>query len=1507
MWFLINDGSPLTGSSAQILDERCRSVGYEDLLPKGLPASIQKLLSRCLAVNPNDRFRDCHELEAAAQACIEELLIVWETPMARESEMEGGGGSKPSMAEHYSWQKEWKTSIGEAYLGTEISSGRRVKVTLFDRFATGAGQFIKAAKLLEQIRHPNIAKYFSVREFREGWLVAREWVSGLDLMAFLQQTGPVKVKHASGILRQIAAALDFAAENHPAGLHDHPSSVILEISGDCDDHTPEALQSAVESGSVRAKLLPVLAEAAVLSTNSGTQAPSAINTIIETASTTSSGHASAFSPLKSFSKLVYWIVGGRQVPSVRFEAVPGLEEGSNRIIRDVLSDKISGVKCSEICEQLLSIEGVGSSLAEWIDQIKENLTQGFSELQDIEGQMLECEQSLHRLKQEVDGPDLLPPDHVQSIVSGLDETIAHCIRRASGFNSLADEATTTAETYSAGALVEKAGEMRSAVSAIEETADKLRVSAGEIAGSFARSNARKVSERARALANRAREIGKKAVPIRRRAEGSPSFQAASEARKATSDLLDELYIAKDELTELTNTLAQAERDLETRAAIGSSAGTGSGTSSPSAYQSLALADSAIAQATEQVNKVRDLLAAHLATHLSENTAAASTRGAQTRALVEDLHTKALAVASDAVKARVKGDPDAAEAAQRELAVLTPRLREAENAHEELKDILAAGLNAAGAVANLPENATSPLHKAEGDLQQAGEWLEAIRAALSKAAVDAESARVSGRLQRSAQDAEHAIGKADTRVSDALREAEGILGDLRKALKQRDATALAMHREKSRILGDQIPEIAATVDAATGGYDSARRACEKENFLAGLGILKSAEQRNDSLRKRLTELRALQKALAAQAAAEFGSQRQGIPGWMKIAALLLLLGGAGTGAAIYFKDKASKVVKPPETEDPLTPIPNPGPDVPTPLSEYVTLDVRQRNFPSNAKLTLKPKGSSKATEISGEVKQGGVSFKAPRQALADGGTLSLAASGYEPLTDIAFVLSENPTVPLNVTLQRLTANVRLSGSDGKALDERASAYYAYFYSEIVFSWQEPLPDEDSVPPEADKIVDIATVLKSGAELPTGRYEAKLRRARTAPPIISEIETGSFNRLKEAKPSWRNEEVGFSVEDLPINGTVAATRSTNSGPQAFNLPAPPPPLLLGYSSIEDNVMGGIALIPANIVLRFPRLEILVLAPGNDWSKANAYEENIGATLQTVFVNLQETAKATPRPKAGDDSNLIEEHLGQLATALGTATSARKDVPTSLDQLQTLVQLLEAFYRTYAVGEIVAGGAEKVGPGMTSAFFKDSLDKARASVEANKRVLDTNQWPAESGSVLFADHPFAEIYSGSVVNREGWADGLDTPEKQKQFVALLPVYLAEAIILNGVESIRAARSTPASLSDGSLDFRSVLAPSDKDELNAFSSPVQAAILQSHKGYFREYPMLPESLDAKGGMKFAVPYATQGQQDSFSIILQGFTISQSRGDWSLVKEIPSRPDSYSPLKSPEDYFKDK
>lgn len=126
--------------------------------------------------------------------------------------------------------------MAEVYLAEQTNLRRQVAVkVLRPEFVTNelyVKRFLQEAAAAGGLSHPNIVQVYMVGEQDGINYIAQEYVQGRTLKSYLKRKGPIDIKIALHILRQVASALQAASENGIVHRDIKPENILLTSRGE---------------------------------------------------------------------------------------------------------------------------------------------------------------------------------------------------------------------------------------------------------------------------------------------------------------------------------------------------------------------------------------------------------------------------------------------------------------------------------------------------------------------------------------------------------------------------------------------------------------------------------------------------------------------------------------------------------------------------------------------------------------------------------------------------------------------------------------------------------------------------------------------------------------------------------------------------------------------------------------------------------------------------------------------------------------------------------------------------------------------------------------------------------------------------------------------------------------------------------------------------------------------------------------------------------------------------
>jgi len=188
---------------------------------------LERLILRCLAKDPEHRYRDPDEL-------LQELKVAKES-IAR--------ADRPAGAEDHLGDFEIdegqilaEGGMGTLYRGLQRTLRRPVAIkVLRERFA-GDPEFVlrfrREAELLAQLNHPNVVQVFGTGTWRGRHFYAMELLEGKDAATHLKEQGRLEPREALHIVEEVAKALSAAWKYRIVHRDIKPSNILITPAGE---------------------------------------------------------------------------------------------------------------------------------------------------------------------------------------------------------------------------------------------------------------------------------------------------------------------------------------------------------------------------------------------------------------------------------------------------------------------------------------------------------------------------------------------------------------------------------------------------------------------------------------------------------------------------------------------------------------------------------------------------------------------------------------------------------------------------------------------------------------------------------------------------------------------------------------------------------------------------------------------------------------------------------------------------------------------------------------------------------------------------------------------------------------------------------------------------------------------------------------------------------------------------------------------------------------------------
>jgi serine/threonine protein kinase len=197
-------------------------------LGASIPRELERVVLRCLAKAPSDRYQDPDDL-------LEDLAAVRRRQTA-PAKAPGLPEDDPGDFDIYEDQVIGEGGMGILYRARQHSLGRPVAVKVIRDVFTASPEFVQRfrqeAELLAQVNHPNVVQVFGTGTWHGRLFYAMELVEGQDVATRLrekQNFTPEEVLHvAEGVAKALSAAWKFRIVHRDI----KPSNILLTPQGD---------------------------------------------------------------------------------------------------------------------------------------------------------------------------------------------------------------------------------------------------------------------------------------------------------------------------------------------------------------------------------------------------------------------------------------------------------------------------------------------------------------------------------------------------------------------------------------------------------------------------------------------------------------------------------------------------------------------------------------------------------------------------------------------------------------------------------------------------------------------------------------------------------------------------------------------------------------------------------------------------------------------------------------------------------------------------------------------------------------------------------------------------------------------------------------------------------------------------------------------------------------------------------------------------------------------------
>jgi serine/threonine protein kinase len=140
------------------------------------------------------------------------------------------------LGEFHLLRKIGQGGMADVYLAEQTSLNRQVAIKILHEDLRSDDvhlkRFVQEAKAAGGLQHPNIVQVFAIGEEDGTNYIAQEYVQGWNLREYLNRNGPPDVPTAIAIMRQVASALQAAAEAGIVHRDIKPENILINRKGE---------------------------------------------------------------------------------------------------------------------------------------------------------------------------------------------------------------------------------------------------------------------------------------------------------------------------------------------------------------------------------------------------------------------------------------------------------------------------------------------------------------------------------------------------------------------------------------------------------------------------------------------------------------------------------------------------------------------------------------------------------------------------------------------------------------------------------------------------------------------------------------------------------------------------------------------------------------------------------------------------------------------------------------------------------------------------------------------------------------------------------------------------------------------------------------------------------------------------------------------------------------------------------------------------------------------------